>query len=433
MNLLSITGSDPSSGAGIQSDIKTFSSLHVYALTVLTSITSQNTTSFSKIQPISSYMVESQLDSIFSDFMIDAIKIGVVYNSSIIKTINSKLKKINIPIIVDPIIQSTTGGVLLKEKSFSSYKKLIIPLSTVITPNLFEAEKLSGIKIKTVNDLYNCALYIKKLGAKNVIITGFKLKNKIVDYVLSNSTNYIIYGKNIVYVIHGTGCIYSSALAVYLAMGKNIYSSAVAAKKFVCNSITHSQKIGIGMNIATYNKPRHIEKLEKAILKLRTIKNIYLLIPECQTNFVYAKLNPKSIQCIIGITGRIVRSGNNILIAGGIEYGGSIHVATAVLEVTKKFSKLRSAINIKYDKKIIQTCKKKNYVVLSYDRTHEPTILKASENASISWGIKNSINDVDIAPDIIFHTGDIGKEPMILIFGNDPDDVVKKLGNIYLT
>ena len=145
MNILSIGGSDPSSGAGIQSDIKTFSNHNVYGFTVVTVITSQNTKKVTSIEPVSTKSLRAQLDSILSDFRVDAIKIGMVYNSQIIKVIHSKLKNIRIPIVVDPIIKSTTGTILLQKSALRDYKKIIVPLADVITPNKFEAKVLSGI------------------------------------------------------------------------------------------------------------------------------------------------------------------------------------------------------------------------------------------------------------------------------------------------
>ena len=119
MKILSIGGSDPSSGAGIQSDIKTFSNHDTYGFTIVTAITSQNTKKVTSIEPVSTKSLRAQLDSILSDFHIDAIKIGMVYDTQIIKTIHSKLRSIRVPIVVDPIIKSTTGGILLKKKCTS--------------------------------------------------------------------------------------------------------------------------------------------------------------------------------------------------------------------------------------------------------------------------------------------------------------------------
>ena len=135
MNILSIGGSDPSSGAGIQSDIKTFSNHDTYGFTIVTAITSQNTKKVTSIEPVSAKSLRAQLDSILSDFRVDAIKIGVVYNSQIIKIIYSKLRNIKVPIVIDPIIKSTTGATLLKKNALHVYKKILIPLADVITPN----------------------------------------------------------------------------------------------------------------------------------------------------------------------------------------------------------------------------------------------------------------------------------------------------------
>ena len=145
MIVLSIAGSDPSGGAGIQADLKTFSTLGVYGLSVVTAITSQNTTKFSKVKEISSDMIKSQLESVLSDFKIDVIKIGMVYDSSAIKAIFSKLKEIRAPIILDPVFESTTGGILLQKEAFPLFKKLLVPLSFVIIRRQLLIQKLDLI------------------------------------------------------------------------------------------------------------------------------------------------------------------------------------------------------------------------------------------------------------------------------------------------
>ena len=172
MNLLSIGGSDPSSGAGIQSDLRIFSTDNVYWLTVITAITGQNTLKFGKVEPVSVNILKNQLQFVLSDFKIDGIKIGMVYNSQMIKTIYQQLKKLKIPIVVDPVIKSTTGGELLKKSAIKDYQKYIIPLATVITPNKYEAEILSKTKINSKNIPEKTAKIIQKMGAKNVSITG---------------------------------------------------------------------------------------------------------------------------------------------------------------------------------------------------------------------------------------------------------------------
>ncbi|MDH3855491.1 MAG: hydroxymethylpyrimidine/phosphomethylpyrimidine kinase, partial [Nitrosopumilus sp.] len=162
MNLLSIGGSDPSSGAGIQSDVKTFAEFNAHGLTVITAITSQNTSSFGIVEPVSQKILKNQLESVISDFKIDGIKIGMVFNSQTIKMIYSQLKKLKIPIVVDPVIKSTTGGMLIEKSAMTSYQKYIIPLATVITPNKFEAEILAKSKVNSKNTIEKIAKIIQK-------------------------------------------------------------------------------------------------------------------------------------------------------------------------------------------------------------------------------------------------------------------------------
>ncbi len=433
MNLLSIAGSDPSSGAGIQSDVKTFTRLDTYALTTITSITSQNTRMFGKIEPISTKMIKFQLDSIFSDFKIDAIKIGMVYNSSIIRAIHSRLSKIKIPIILDPVIKSTTGGVLLKKDALIEYKKLLVPLAFVITPNVSEVCALVGGSIKNKDDLIKSALKIRNLGVKNVIITGINVKKDVIsDFVLENSKHYSYSGKKLKQINHGSGCNFSASLTVAIARGKKLSDAVKFAKNFTYNSIKNSKKVGKGITITQSSvKVNPNEKiLSKAIDDFRDIKKIYLMIPECQTNFVFSKEKTKSINDILGVSGRIVKAGKDVVLAGTLKYGGSKHVGSALFEVRKKFPKIRAALNLKYDSKLIHRCKKNGFQVKSYNRSKEPTKIKIKENSSISWGIKQSIKNSKVAPDIIYHKGDYGKEPMTIVFGINPNDVVEKISKI---
>ncbi len=433
MNLLSIAGSDPSSGAGIQSDVKTFTSLGTHAFTVITSITSQNTTKFGKVEPVSSKMIKNQIDSIFSDFKIDAIKIGMVYDSTTIKAIYSKISKIGIPIVLDPVLKSTTGGILLKKNALYDYIKYLLPIAFIITPNFSEASILSGIKIKNKQDLNKSALKIKKFGVKNVIITGTNFeKNKISDFVLDGKKSYSISGKMLKLINHGSGCNFSAALTVAIARGNTLHKAVKFAKKYTHNSIKNSKKIGRGVTI-TYSTSKFDENkkiLEDAINDFKNLKKIYSIIPECQTNFVYSKKKIRSTKDVLGISGRIVKAGKDIVIAGSLQYGGSKHVGSALLEINKKFPQTRSAVNVKYNSDLVKRCKKKSLVVQSYDRNKEPNKVKRKENASISWGIKQAIKNSVKPPDIIYHKGDFGKEPMIMIFGNNPLEVVEKVAKI---
>ena len=431
MNILTIAGSDPSSGAGIQSDIKTFSSFDCYGLTAITAITSQNTSKFSKVDPVSPKTLSRQIDAICSDFALNSIKIGMVFNSKIIKTIHKKIRKFKIPIIVDPVIKSTSGGILLEKKAISDYKKFIIPLATVITPNVYELEILSGIKIKNKNDISRASKKIIDLGSKNVIVTGFEENQKISDYVFLENEEFVISNKKISMINHGSGCNYSAALTAALTKGNSMTESINIAKRYAYDSIRNSKKIGKGVSITQQKKhTKQEEELKNAIMDFSNKKNIWKYIPECQTNFVFSKTKPKSTKDILGLEGRIVKAGNKVIVVGELKFGGSKHVASAVLEMNKKFPDIHSGINIKYEKQIIDKMKRKNLYIHSYNRKDEPSYIKKKENSTISWGIKNAIKNTSKPYDAIYHKGDFGKEPMIIIFGNTPDDVIRKISMI---
>ena len=426
MNILSIGGSDPSSGAGIQSDIKVFSKLDIHCLTVITAITGQNTSNFGMVEPVSKNILENQLESIITDFKIDGIKIGMVYNSEIIKTLYHHLKKLKIPIVVDPVIKSTTGGMLIEKAAIIDFKKFIIPLATIITPNKFEAEILTKMKINSINTPEKIAKKIQRMGAKNIVITGIKIKNKkISDFVLEKNKKYYITDKEISKINRGSGCIHSASVLYSIVKSKNIRKALEFAKKNTFNSIKNSKKIGKGIAITNMEESNEM-KLLNSINEFTKIKNIYKNIPECQTNFVYSKQKPKSIKEILGISGRIVKSGEEVIVAGDLVYGGSKHVATALLTVNKKYSKIQSAINIKYKNDTISKIKKLKLTTYDYDRNHEPKNVK-NGGSTIEWGIKNAIKNSTKPPDIIYHKGDFGKEPMIIVFAETPDIVIKKI------
>lgn len=434
MNLLSIGGSDPSSGAGIQSDIKTFDLLNAHGLTVITAITGQNTSSFGMIEPVSQKILKNQLDSVMSDFKIDGIKIGMVYNSEIIKTIYRELKNKKILIILDPIIKSTTGGSLIEKTAISDFKKFLIPLATVITPNKFEAEFLSKIKIDSKKSLQKAAQKIQSMGTKNVVITGLEIKNdRISDFILEEKNQYTLSGKKIPKINHGSGCNYSSSLLFSLASGNSLKKAVKFSKQFTYNSIKNAKSVGYGIDI-TQIKGKDVihSELTHAINKFIEIKNIYKNIPECQTNFVFSKKNPKSIKDILGISGRIVKTGNKITVAGDLSYGGSKHVATALITMNKKYPEIRSAINLKYNKETISKLRKGKLVISSYDRNAEPNDVKTKEGSSVGWGVKYAIKNSEEPPDVIYHKGDFGKEPMIIIFAKTPTLIIEKISKLFI-
>jgi hydroxymethylpyrimidine kinase / phosphomethylpyrimidine kinase / thiamine-phosphate diphosphorylase len=438
---LTIAGSDSSGGAGIQADMKTMSALGIYSCTVITAITAQNTLNVDHIFPLSADIIKKQIMSVLSDIPIHAIKIGMVYNNEIITAVSDILKNSKIPIVLDPIISAGTGARLLEQEFLSDFKIKLLPFCDVVTPNLHEAEKLSGIKIKNENDIKNTALKIQKLGAKNVVVKGGHFKNNekvIVDTILNERGKFTLIKNPRMKIVemHGSGCNFSAALTAFLAMKFPMVIACLMANKYVHNSIVNTVKIGKGIPV---NNPislmyeescryKVINELANAVDQLTSTKNFEKLIPESQSNIVYAIPNANNIDDVAGVNGRIVKAGDRSVPTSGIKFGASRHVASSILEYMKTNQLVRSALNIKNEKRILDKCNRL-FRVTHYERKWEPKTIKSREGRSISWGVTTALSKNPDA-DIIYHTGDMGKEPMIIIFGQNPQEVVDKVKSI---
>lgn len=438
---MTIAGSDSSGGAGIQADMKTMSALGIYSCTVITAITAQNTLNVDHIFPLSADIIKKQIMSVLSDIPIHAIKIGMVYNNEIITTVSDILKNSKIPIVIDPIISAGTGARLLEQEFLSDFKIKLLPFCDVVTPNIHEAEKLSGIKIKNENDIKKTALKIQKLGAKNVVVKGGHFKNNdkmIVDTILNERGKFALIKNPRMKIVemHGSGCNFSAALTAFLAMKFPMVIACSMANKYVHNSIVNTVKIGKGIPV---NNPislmyeescryKVIDELANAVDQLTSTKNFEKLIPESQSNIVYAIPNANNIDDVAGVNGRIVKAGDRSVPTSGIKFGASRHVASSILEYMKTNQLVRSAINIKNEKRILEKCNRL-FRVTHYERKWEPKTIKNREGRSISWGVSTALSKNPDA-DIIYHTGDMGKEPMIIIFGQNPQEVVDKVKSI---
>lgn len=246
--VLTIAGSDSSGGAGIQADLKTFSAHNIYGMSVITSVTAQNTMGVYGVYDVPVKGVAEQIKAVFEDIRPDAVKIGMVSNTEIINIISEYLLRYEADnIVLDPVMVSTSGSMLLNADSKDALISRLMPLATVITPNIFEAEILSGIRIVNDNDMVNAAKEIYNKTNISILVKGGHLEN---------SANDLLYMKDVVKWFkaerlnntntHGTGCTLSSAIACNLAMGNDVETSVVSAKKYVYEAIGMGLDIGKG-------------------------------------------------------------------------------------------------------------------------------------------------------------------------------------------
>ncbi len=437
---LSIAGSDSGGGAGIQADIQTIAALGVYPCTVITALTAQNTSGVNHIMPIDSDSLSKQIESVVSDIPVHAIKIGMVYNKEIISAVSRYLKKYEIPVVLDPVLAAGTGAKLLLEKFLDEFKSKLIPLSDLITPNINEAQNISGTKIRNESDIVEAALKIKELGAKNVIIKGghFKGSKNVVDILIdqNNSPTRISNSRVHVHETHGSGCNFSAAATAFIAREYSIMRSCIMANKYVHESISNAINLGGGLPVIAplssmyddASRYKTTTDLTVALNQLIAIHRFRELIPETQSNLVYALPYARNANDVAAIDGRIVKLSDGFRPSGMIKFGSSRHVASAVLSYMNFNPLIRSAVNIRFDKELLECCRSL-YPTTEYHREEEPGKLKAVEGKTVTWGVRQALLE-NPKSQIIFHRGDINKESMILVFGQHPSEVVFKVREI---
>jgi len=246
--VLTIAGSDCSGGAGIQADIKTITVHKMYAMSVITALTAQNTTGVYGVMEASPEFVGQQLDCIFTDISPDAVKIGMVANADIIAMIADKLVQYQAAnIVVDPVMVSTSGSKLLSDGAIDTLKSRLLPMAAVITPNIPEAESLCGFSIEGQADMLRAAQAISKLVSNSVLIKGGHLINSADDLLFTDDKAYWYKAAKVDNPnTHGTGCTLSSAIACNLALGYTMAESVNKAKQYITGALNSGLNLGQG-------------------------------------------------------------------------------------------------------------------------------------------------------------------------------------------
>ncbi len=245
---LTIAGSDPTAGAGIQADIKTMTANGVYAMSAVTALTAQNTTGVSAIMEATPDFLAKELDCIFTDIFPDAVKIGMVSSAPLIEVIAERLKKYGAKhIVLDPVMVSSSGTALLEAQALTTLCSRLIPLAQLITPNIPEAELLTKKRIRTPDDMERAALEISQKYSVSVLLKGGHSIGRANDFLLTESSGTWIHGKRINNPnTHGTGCTLSSAVAANLAKGYSLHDSVHRAKEYITGALSAMLDLGKG-------------------------------------------------------------------------------------------------------------------------------------------------------------------------------------------
>ena len=248
--VLSIAGSDSGGGAGIQADLKTMLALGVHGMSVVTAVTAQNSLGVQGYWELPAEAVRAQLDSVLTDIGVDAIKTGMLASTALIETVATALRDVEVPIVVDPVACSKHGDSLLADDAVSALRERLLPLATVVTPNLPEAELLTGVQVRSRDDLEVAAKAVRELGPQWVLVKGGHLAgdDDATDLLYGGDRPQWIATERVDTVhTHGTGCTLASAIASYLAWGKDMPNAVAAAKAYVTEAIKHGFPLGTGI------------------------------------------------------------------------------------------------------------------------------------------------------------------------------------------
>jgi hydroxymethylpyrimidine kinase/phosphomethylpyrimidine kinase len=437
VNVLCIGGSDSGGGAGIQADLKAVSACGGYGATVITALTAQNTIGVQDIFPVPQRFITAQLDAVLRDIGADAVKTGMLLTPGAVLAVVRSVEQYRLHnVVVDPVMMAKGGRAMMQVKALQVLVKRLLPLTRVLTPNIPEAESLTQMNIRSVAAMKKAAVVIFDLGVKNVVIKGGHLpgsrKSGSTD-ILYDGKHYYEFSSDWIETknTHGTGCTYASALAAGLAQGKNIFQAVEQAKRMVTQAIEQSLCLGHGhgpVNVPV-NETSPNECLDglQVAMNILTATRCGQLIPEVQSNLVYAEAGAETESQVAGFPGRMIRFRDGVRVLANPEFGASQHIAHIVLAVLKHDSSHRSVMNIKYSEKIIDVCRRIGFAVESFDRADEPAENKNKDGFSLEWGVNSVLLRTRMIPDIIYDRGDWGKEPMVRVLGRNPVEVVHKV------
>lgn len=456
---LTIAGSDPTSSAGIQADIRTFDRIGVHPFSAITAVTYQTATEFYGFKSLSEEL-SKQLDAILNSYPIKYVKIGMIPDNKSLDIIKNTILTYNLIAVLDPVNISSAGERLSSEGLELEIERDLFPLVTVLTPNLDEASYHANMELnnKTIDDLevlkeavekiINKMYVNQEISKKNkavIIKSAGKDKNNIFDLVcVSNiaegreNLNFKIFKKpkfSLHGNVHGTGCVFSSAITAYLSLKNSLLESIEKAELFF------DERFLDFIELPYKGKMLDLTLDQEQIKVINQIKEIYhfissnsrfsVLIPEVRMNISGSLPNAVSKEEIAGIEGRITIVDGYPKASGEIKFGISNHTARLILEAKIFDNSINFVLNMKYKSDWIKSLQEKTDLEFQeIIREQQPKEIMVEEESTMQWLIKKSIKEIGRIPDIIWDKGSIGKEPMIRLFGKNAEDIINKLQKI---
>ena len=458
---LTIAGSDPTSGAGIQADIRTFDRCGVHPFSIITAITYQTSTKFYGYKSLSD-LLDKQFEAILNSYPIKFVKIGMIPDKKSLNVIVNYIKQFNLYAVYDPVLISSAGERLSEMGLEKEIEKNLFPLVKILTPNLSEAMYYSNVQltepnIRNVINLRKAAtvildkLYYNQSDQneeKAVIIkSALTEKYLIEDLLLINQNTekgfkkiFKTYKKRKIELngnihVHGTGCVFSSAITAFLSKDNDIEKSIELAETFF------DEKFQKFVELPDKGKVIDLTTTEERLNVINQIKEVYnfisdiqdftKLIPEVRSNISGALPNAKDKSDIAGIEGRVTIIDGYPYASGEIKFGASDHTARLILAAKEFDDSINFVINLKYKDEYIKRIQENTKLfIYELNREAQPEEIRNKEQSTMQWLIKESVEYSGKVPDIVWDKGEMGKEAMIRVFGKNSKDLITKLKKI---
>ncbi len=427
---LTIAGSDSIGGAGIQADLKAFASLGVHGCSVLTAITAQNTVSVDMIEAVSEEMLRAQLSSVLEDADIGAAKTGMLYTSENVKIVTELMGDHDFPLVVDPVMVAGVGDSLSSDGLAEVLMEELLPICDVITPNLSEAETLSGMDILNEDDAMRACEIIGSHGCSVYLKGGHMDSEDVVDYLYQGAEFTRFRYPRLQTAGHGGGCTLSAYIAANLAKGKDVMGSIMSARDEIQSAILTMYEVGRGVRLVNplVGLQRRSEGLE-VLQRLRSTVGMMETslpsewLPRSGTNVVYALPAARTVDEVAALESRMMPVRGCARSIGGVSFGTSLHMATVTLTAMRYDMEMRASMNIRYTEESVDLMEELGLVVACFEGEHVPD----GSIAALEWAIANTIENSEEFPDVIYDHGISSESSMVRILARSPEELMQKL------
>ncbi len=441
--VLVIGGSDPSGGAGIQIDLLTLGACGVHGLSAISALTIQNSRGITRVTPTPSKDLQEQVIACLEDFPVSWVKTGILPDPDLVKIVAGIVQKYKLKCVVDPILKSGKGFTFAQEETVQAYVNHLCPQASVITPNLGELQQLveavTTEKEVSVVDPQQLALKLVKVWNTSIVAKGGHRSGPIItDFLLEKDKVWRFSHPRLPFKqIHGAGCCFASAIAGYCAKGLSIPAAVADAEHL----FELAMLAGWTWNETTFLDPLHritelgLELLlrEEVGLVVSTLEGNPIatnIIPEVRTNVSILALGGATREQVAAVDGRITIIGGQVKAAGPVRFACSNHTARLLLACRGVDPRIRAVMNLKYSPTNVAACDRAGLRCVEIARNREPSSQKTTELGTMEWIPSQIKDDSSEFPDVVYDTGDFGKEAMIRLFGHSGKDLQVKLQKI---